>query len=93
MAILRKFVSASSLILVAVGVSAVAVSVLSAFPANPLVWQAASWTLVAALVGLLVLVPVSGYALAASRSARTWRRAAPFLLGFACLAAVAIGSV
>ena len=93
MAASRKFVSTGSLTLAAVGIAAVAVSALFAFPANPLVWQAASWTLVAALVGLSALVPVSGYVLATRRTARTGRHGVSFLLGFMCLAAVVVGSL
>ena len=93
MTALRKFVSTGSLTLVAVCIAMAAASVLFTFPANPLLWQAASWTLVAALVGLLLLVPVSGYALVTRRTARTGWRVASFLIGFLCLAAVAVGSL
>ncbi|NZA27811.1 hypothetical protein H0E84_15645 [Luteimonas sp. SJ-92] len=88
---MRKFPSTSSLILAAVGISAAAGAVLCTFPANPLIWQAAAWTLVAALTGLLALVLVSGYVLAVDRAARTWQRTATFLLGLACLVPVALG--
>ncbi|MGY0620255.1 hypothetical protein [Lysobacter sp. A378] len=90
---MRKFVSTSSLILVAVGVATAAVGVLFTFPENPLIWHAATWTLVAALAGLLVLVLVSGYVLATDRAARTWQRTTAFLIGFTCLVAIAIGSL
>ena len=93
MATLRKFTSTSSLILVAIGISAVAIAVLFTFPTDWLTWQVASWTLVAALVGLLVLVLVSGYVLATNRATRTWQRVTSFLIGLACLVAVAVGSL
>nr|CAP48776.1 putative integron gene cassette protein [uncultured bacterium] len=93
MKVVRKFISTSSLILVAIGISTVAIAVLFTFPTDPLTWQVASWTLVAALVGLLILVLVSGYVLAVNRAARTWQRITSFLIGPACLAAVAVGSL
>ena len=88
---MHKFMSLSSLILVAIGVSLAAAAVLITIPANPLIWQVATWTLVAGLVGLLVLVLVSGYVLARDRAARTQRRIATFLFGLACLVVVALG--
>jgi hypothetical protein len=93
MAAMRKFISTSSLILVAIGISAAAVGVLFTFPQNPIVWQVATWTLVAALVGLVALVLVAGYVLATARAARTWQRITPFLVGLICLVAVAVGSL
>lgn len=86
MAALRKIISIGSLILVAILVPATTTGVLLAFPAEPLVWQAATWTLVAALIGLLVLVTLTGYALATGQAARAWQRVASFLIGLACLA-------
>lgn len=74
-------------------VSAAAVGVLLTFPADPLVWNIASWTLVAALALLLVLVLVSGYVLATIKTARTTRRVVSFLVGLACLAALGAGSL
>jgi hypothetical protein len=91
MTALRKLVSPASLTLVAIGISAAAAGVLFTFPANPILWQAATWTLVAALVGLLVLVLVSGYVLVTDQAARTWQRIASFLIGLACLMSVAVG--
>ena len=93
MAAVRKFISTSSLILVAIGISAAAIGVLFTFPENPLIWQATTWTLIAALVGLVALVIVSGYVLATNRAARTWQRITSFLIGFVCLVAVAAGSL
>lgn len=93
MAAFRKRVSANALILIAIGISAAAVSVLVVFPEDPLVWQIASWVLVAALIGLLALVLASGFVLATNRATRTWRRIVPFLIGTACLAAIAVGSL
>ena len=92
MAAMSKFMSLSSLILVAIGVSLAAAAVLFTIPANPLIWQVATWTLVAGLAGLLVLVLVSGYVLARDRAARTRWRIATFLFGLACLVTVALGS-
>jgi len=92
MATMPKFMSLSSLILVAIGVSLAAAAVLFSIPANPIIWQAATWTLVAGLFGLLVLVLVSGYVLATDRAARTWRRIATSLFGLVCLVSVALGS-
>ena len=91
MTTVRRFTSTSSLILVAIGFSAIASAVLIAFPRDPL-WQIATWTLVAALVALLVLVPASAYVLSTNKAARTWPRVASFLIGLACLVAVAVGS-
>lgn len=89
---MRRFMSPSSLILSAIGISLAATAVLFTFPANPLVWQAAAWALVAGLSGLLLLVPVSGYVLASNHAARTWQQISTFLLGSACLAAVIVAS-
>lgn len=89
----RRLGSSNALILVALGVAALALAVLFAFPADPRVWQAASWTLVAALLALLALVVVSGVVLAVRPAARTWPRIALFLAGLACLLAVAAGSL
>jgi hypothetical protein len=89
----RRFASTNALILVALGVAAIALAVLFAFPADPRVWQAASWALVAALLALLALVVVSGVVLAMRPAARKWPRIALFLVGLACLLAVAAGSL
>ena len=89
----RMHFSTTPLILAALGIGAAALAVLFSFPADPLAWHAATWTLVAALAGLLVLVPVAGHTLATRREMRTWPRMATFLVGFACLAAVAAGSL
>jgi len=91
MAALRKLISTSSLILVAVVISAVAAGVLFTFPADPLIWQAAAWTLLAALMGLLVLVLLTGYVLATDQAARTWQRIASFLIGLVFLVPIAVG--
>ncbi|WP_457000010.1 hypothetical protein [Luteimonas sp. A534] len=91
MAAFRKLISTSSFILVAAGISAVAAGILFTFPTDPLIWQAATWTLLAALIGLFVLVLFTGYLLATDRAARTWQRIASFLLGLACLVPVAVG--
>ena len=90
MVAIRKFISLSSLTLAAIGASIAAAAVLFTYPANPLIWNAATWTLVAGLIGLGVVVLVSGYVLARNRSARTWQRTATFLFGLVCLAAVTI---
>jgi hypothetical protein len=92
MAAMHKFMSLSSLTLVAIGVSLAAAAALITIPANPLIWQVATWTVVAGLVGLLVLVLVSGYVIARHRAARTWQCIATFLFGLACLVAVAFSS-
>jgi len=88
-----KLPSTSPLILVAIGIAGAAVAVLFTFPGDPFTWQVASWTLVAALAALLALVVASGYILATNRSARTWQRVTSFLVGLACLLAVAFGSL
>jgi hypothetical protein len=93
MAAMRKLLSISSLTLVAIGISAAALAVLFTFPKNALTWQAASWALVAGLVVLLLLAFASGYVLATDQAARTWQRITLFLIGLACLAAVAVGSL
>jgi hypothetical protein len=60
MAAMTKFMTLSSLILIAIGVSLAAAAVLFTIPANPIIWQVATWTLAAGLVGLLVLCPCLG---------------------------------
>ena len=79
--------------LAAAGISALSVGVLFTFPADPAIWQSATWILVAALACLLLLVPWAGYVLVANRTTRTWPRIASFLVGLACLLAVAVGSL
>ena len=86
-----KPMSTTPLLLVAAAISAIAMGVLFTFPADPLVWQLATWTLVAALIALLVLVLLAGYVLATDRAARTWQRIASFLVGLACLTPVVAG--
>lgn len=93
MTALCKRITSSLLAWVAIGIGAIAVAVLLSFPADPVVWQLATWTLVAALVALLVLVPASGYALAKDRAARTWPRIVSFAVGLGCLVAVAIAAI
>jgi len=90
MAAMRKSMSLSFLTLAAIGASLAAAAVLFTYPEDPLIWNAATWTLVAGLAGLLAVVLVSGYVLARNRTARTWQRIATFLFGVACLAAVAV---
>lgn len=90
---MRKLVSTSSLILVTMGVATVAAGVLLTFPENPIVWNAATWILVAALAGLLVFVLLSGYGLATDRVKRTWQGTTAFLIGLTCLVAIAGGSL
>ena len=90
MAAMRKFISLSFLTIATVGASLAAAAVLFTYPTNPLIWNAATWTLVAGLVGLLVVVLLSAYVLAKNRTARTWQRIATFLFGLACLAVVAV---
>jgi len=87
----REFASPNVLIPGAIGIAAAAVAALVAFPGNLSVWQVAAWTLIAALVALLVLVLASAYVLATNPSARTWPRVASFSLGLVCLLVVAIG--
>ncbi len=89
----RKFATPSALILVAIGVAAIASGVLLSFPGNLRVWQIGSWTLAVALLALPALVLASAYSLATNRAARTWQRIGSFLLGLACLVAVAVGSL
>jgi hypothetical protein len=89
----RTFAVPNSLILGAVGLSAVATAVLIAFPGNLLVWQVTSWTLALALLALLALVFASAYSLATNRAARTWPRIISFALGLSCLAVIAIGAL
>ena len=91
-AAMRKL-STSSLILVTMGVATVAAGVLLTFPENPIVWNAATWILVAALAGLLVFVLLSGYGLATDRVKRTWQGTTAFLIGLTCLVAIAGGSL
>jgi hypothetical protein len=80
---MRKLITIHSLTLAAIGVSLAAAAVLFSYPTNPLIWNAATWTLAAGLFVLPVLVLVSGYMLARNRTARTWQRIATFLLGLA----------
>jgi hypothetical protein len=89
----RTFVIPNSLIPGAIGVSAVALAVLVAFPGNLRVWQVASWVLIFALLALLAFMLVSAYSLATDPAARTWQRIASFSLGLACLVVIAIGSL
>ena len=93
MTAIRKLVSTSSLTLAAIAVAVAALGVLVMFPSNLRAWQAASWTLVAALACVLALVLASGWILATNRAARTRLRIASFVAGLACLAVVAIGSL
>ena len=93
MAAVRKLVGLNSLILGAIGASAIATAALIAWPGNLVAWQVGSWTLAFALLSLLVLVLASAYSLATDRASRNWRRIVCFLLGFSCLAAIAIGSL
>lgn len=90
---LRKLLTPTVLIPAAIVVAGGATAVLLGFPESVAVWNAATWTLVAALAGLLVMVLASAYALASSREARTWTRIAAFLLGLGCLAAVALAGL
>lgn len=91
MAAMHKLTSPSALILVAIGISVIAV--LIAFPTDLHAWRVASWTLVAALAALLVLVVASACILATNRAARTWQRIASFLIGLGCLVTVAVGAI
>lgn len=93
MAAIRKFVGLNSLIVGAIGISAIATAALIALPGNLVAWKIGSWTLVFALLALLALVLVSGYSLVTNRTARSWRRIVCFLLGFSCLVVFAIGSL
>lgn len=90
MTAMRTFMSLSFLTLAAIGASLAAAAVLFTYPANPLIWNAATWTLLAGLAGLLVAILVSGYVLARNRTARTWQRIVTFVFGLACLAAVTV---
>ena len=83
----------SALIAVAVGACVIATTALIAFPGNQIVWQTGAWTLAVGLLGLLVLVPLMAYLLSTQRTARTRWRIASFVIGVACLAVVAIGSL
>jgi hypothetical protein len=56
MTTIRTYVGLNSLVLGAIGVSAIATVVLIALPGNLVAWQIGSWTLVFALLGLLALV-------------------------------------
>lgn len=93
MTTLRKLAAPTPLTWLAIGVSAIAIGILLTFPANPVIWEATTWTLVAALAALLVLVLVSAYALARNPGTRTWPRIASFVAGFACLVALAAASL
>lgn len=93
MAAMHKLTSPSALILVAIGISVAAIAVLIAFPTDLHAWRVASWTLVAALAALLVLVVASACILATNRAARTWQRIASFLIGLGCLVTVAVGAI
>ena len=93
MTAIRKFVGLNSLILGAIGVSAIATAALIVLPGNLVAWQIGSWTLAFALLALLVLVLASAYSLATNRASRSWRRIVCFLLGLSCLAVIAIGSL
>jgi hypothetical protein len=91
MAALSKILSANFITWLAIGISLAAAGFLFTFPANPIIWQAATWILVTALTGLLMLVLVLGYTMATIQAARTWQRMATFLAGLACLLPVAVG--
>ncbi|MBJ6985577.1 hypothetical protein [Luteimonas sp. MC1750] len=91
MAAFRKLMFTTALTWLAIGICVAAAGILFTFPADPMIWQAATWTLVAALCALLVLVVVLGYVMATNQATRTWRRITPFLIGVACLAPVAVG--
>ena len=93
MTAIRKFVGLNSLILSAIGLSAIATTALIALPGNLVAWQIGSWTLAFALLTLLALVLASAYSLATNRASRSWRRIFCFLLGLSCLAVIAIGSL
>lgn len=80
-------VPTSPLILLALGICAVSLAVLFSFPADPAVWQAATWTLVGGLTLLLPFVVLAGFVLAANPGARTRSRIATFVLGLAVLLA------
>ncbi|MDI9239918.1 hypothetical protein QLQ15_13480 [Lysobacter sp. LF1] len=87
----RIFLASSPLTLGAIGVLLIATACLIAFPGSMAVWQAASWSLVAALLALCFLVPLSAYSLATLRVTRTWQRIASCATGFIILVVVAIG--
>jgi len=89
----RKFAVPNSLILGAIGISAIAAAGLLAFPSNLLVWQLEAWTLAIALLALLALVPISAYSLVVDRTTRTWQRIVSVSLGLTILVAVAIASL
>ena len=93
MTAIRKFVGLNSLMLGAIGVSAIATAALIAFPGNLVAWQIGSWTLVFALLALLLLVLTSTWSLATNPASRSWQRIVCFLLGLSCLAVIAIGSL
>lgn len=90
MAAMRRFISPGVLALAAIGASVAAAAVLFTYPKNPLIWNAAAWTLVAGLAGLVVAVLASGWVLARDRGARTWPRVVAFLFGLAYLAAIGV---
>lgn len=89
----RKLFSLPVLIPAAIVIAAAATAVLFRFPESVAVWQAATWTLVAALVALLALVLASAYVLARKPAARTWPRVVACLLGLGCLVAVALAAL
>ena len=91
MAALREFLCTIVLTWIAIGFSAAAAAVLFTFPADPAIWEAATWTLVASLCGLFVLVLLLGYALARDPAARTGQRIGTFLIGLGCLSPFALG--
>jgi hypothetical protein len=93
MTAIRKFVGLNSLMLGAIGVSAIATAALIALPGNLVAWQIGSWTLVFSLLALLALVLASAYSLVANPASRRWRQIVCFLLGFSCLTVIAIGSL
>ena len=82
----------TSLLAGAIGVAVVAAGVLLGFPAEPRVWQVASWTLALALLALVGLVPASGWALARYPEGRTWPRILSFALGLALLVFIGLGA-
>jgi hypothetical protein len=90
---IRTYVGLNSLVLGAIGVSAIATVVLIALPGNLVAWQIGSWTLVFALLGLLALVLASAYSLVTNPASRSRRRIVCFLLGLSCLVVIAIGAL
>jgi uncharacterized membrane protein SirB2 len=93
MTTIRTYVGLNSLVLGAIGVSAMATVVLIALPGNFVAWQIGSWTLVFALLGLLALVLASAYSLVTNPASRSRRRIVCFLLGLSCLVVIAIGAL